>query len=134
MREVGYYYLLVLSIGIGDYADAGRRGTVVQDDIPCFLNLFGTMFTTWIIEYYYEITLCCEPEIIVPSILESDIKPPLDQPPSKSTKLPFICMRRKGVAWDVAHLLVPPSGVTAIPATDLQKVHVAFPRIQSASE
>src|SRR5665811_1650218 len=77
---------------------------------------------------------CCEPELIVPSILESAMNPPLDQPPSSSTRFPLICMRRNGVACDVAHRLVPLGGVTDIPATDLQKVQVALPFIQSASE
>src|SRR5438034_4359321 len=40
---------------------------------------------------------CCEPESTCPSILQSAMKPPLDQPPSERRTSPFTCVRRIAV-------------------------------------
>jgi hypothetical protein len=76
---------------------------------------------------------CCEPERTCPSILESAIRPPLDQPPSSRARLPRRCMRRYGAACDTAHRSVPPVGVTDRFSASRQKFCVALPPNQSAS-
>ena len=82
-----------------------------------------------------EIHCCCEPESTLPSMSESDIQPPLAQPPFWwSTRLPRMCMRRKGTACETAHCMVPPVGVTEKPSTARQKVQVALLRGRLASE
>ncbi len=69
---------------------------------------------------------CCVPDWICPSILLSEIQPPLDQPPSDSARLPRTCIRRYGAAWDTAHRSRPPVGVTDRFSADRQKFCVAF--------
>ena len=66
------------------------------------------------------------PDWIWPSILESAMKPPEDQPPSESARLPRTCIRRYGAACDTAHRSRPPVGVTDRPSAERQKFWVAF--------
>src|SRR5271154_6215557 len=74
-----------------------------------------------------EIHCCCEPESALPSMRESDIQPPLAHPLCWwSTRSPRTCIRRKGIACDTAHCIVPPVGVTEIPSIALQNVVVAL--------
>ena len=82
-----------------------------------------------------EIHCCCGPAPTLPSMTESDIQPPLAQPLFWwSTMLPRTCMRRNGTAWETAHCMVPPVGVTEKPSTPRQKVQVALLRGRLASE
>ncbi|GAA0384009.1 hypothetical protein GCM10009530_38600 [Microbispora corallina] len=76
---------------------------------------------------------CCPPESTVPSIVESEIQPPLAQPPSTSVRPPRTCMRRYGAAWETAHRSWPPVGVTDRFSAPRQKFWVALPWNQSAS-
>src|SRR5882724_5235148 len=69
---------------------------------------------------------CCEPDWICPSILESAMKPPDDQPPSESARLPRTCIRRYGAACDTAQRSSPSPGVTERPSAERQKFCVAF--------
>src|SRR5260370_15019034 len=55
---------------------------------------------------------CCEPDAIWLSTLVSEMKPPLDQPPSSSTSEPWTCIRRYGDACDTAQRSVPVDGTT----------------------
>src|ERR1035438_9625814 len=82
---------------------------------------------------------CCGPAPTLPSTSESDIHPPLAQPPLWcSTMLPTTCMRRKGTACETAHCMVPftgpPVGVTEKPSAARQKVQVALLWGRLASE
>ena len=85
-----------------------------------------------------EIHCCCGPAPTLPSMSESDIHPPLAQPPFWCrTMSPITCIRRKGAACETAHCIVPlfpPLGVTAKPSTPRQKVQVALLRGRLASE
>ena len=76
---------------------------------------------------------CWLPDLTCPSTLESARKPPLDQPPSSSTRSPRMCMRRIGAACDTAHRSKPPLGTTDMFSTARQKFSVAFPFLQRAS-
>ena len=71
---------------------------------------------------------CCEPEFTWPSILQSAIKPPLDQPPSQRLRSPLTCTRRNAVACDTAQMLMFWSwvGVTERFSTPRQKLQVAL--------
>src|SRR5437899_4911256 len=78
---------------------------------------------------------CWDPEFTCPSIRESAMNPPLDQPPSHKFKAPLTCTRRIAVACETAQILVPPStvGVTLRFSTQRQKLQVALLfRIQRA--
>src|SRR5580765_5480960 len=55
---------------------------------------------------------CWLPDLTCPSTLESARKPPLDQPPSSSTRSPRMCIRRIGAACETAHRSKPPAGTT----------------------
>ena len=82
-----------------------------------------------------EIHCCCGPAPTLPSTSESDIHPPLAQPPFWwSTMLPRTCMRRNGTACETAHCMVPPVGVTEKPSAARQKVQVALLWGRLASE
>src|SRR4051794_21584006 len=69
---------------------------------------------------------CCDPDRTWPSILVSDIQPPLDQPPSSRARLPRTCIRRYGAACDTAQRSRPPVGFTDRFSADRQKFWVAF--------
>src|SRR5258706_7109238 len=70
---------------------------------------------------------CWLPDLTSPSTFESARKPPLDQPPSSSTRSPRMCMRRIGAACDTAHRSNPPAGTIDMFSTSRQKFSVAFP-------
>src|ERR1700687_3607654 len=70
---------------------------------------------------------CWLPDLTCPSTFESARKPPLDQPPSSSTRPPRVCMRRIGAACETAHRSKPPAGTTDMFSTTRQKFSVAFP-------
>src|SRR5689334_17440592 len=76
---------------------------------------------------------CWEPERTWPSITESAMKPPLDQPPSSSCRLPRTCILRYGAACDTAQRSLPPVGLTDRFSASRQKFCVALPWNQSAS-
>src|SRR6202171_6306294 len=76
---------------------------------------------------------CWLPDLTCPSTFESARNPPLDQPPSSSTRSPRMCMRRIGAACDTAHRSKPPTGFTDIFSAMRQKFSVAFPFLQRAS-
>src|SRR6266550_2700712 len=76
---------------------------------------------------------CWLPDLTCPSTFESARKPPLDQPPSSSTRSPRMCIRRIGAACETAHRSKPPVGTTDIFSTSRQKFTVAFPFLQRAS-
>src|SRR3954451_14592806 len=69
---------------------------------------------------------CWEPDWIWPSTFVSAMKPPLDQPPSSSARLPRTCMRRYGAAWETAQRSRPLLGVIDRPSAERQKFWVAF--------
>lgn len=69
---------------------------------------------------------CWVPDLTWPSILVSAMKPPLDQPPSLSSRLPRTCIRRYEEACDTAQRSVPPVGVTERFSAPRQKFWVAF--------
>src|SRR3954454_10808136 len=71
---------------------------------------------------------CCEPEFTWPSILQSAMNPPLDQPPSERIRFPFTCVRRSAVPCETAHTLTFSSrvGVTERFSTHRQKLQVAL--------
>src|SRR5512141_1161951 len=71
---------------------------------------------------------CCEPEFTRPSILQSAIKPPLDQPPSHRFRSPRTWTRRRAVACETAQMFTFSSsvGVTARFSTQRQKLQVAL--------
>ena len=69
---------------------------------------------------------CWDPDRICPSTLVSEMKPPLDQPPSSSARLPRTCMRRYGAACETAQRSRPPVGVTERFSAERQKFCVAF--------
>src|ERR1051326_8745029 len=71
---------------------------------------------------------CCDPELTWPSILQSAMKPPLDQPPSQRFKSPLTCTRRSAVACETAQIFMFWSsvGLTERFSTERQKLHVAF--------
>src|SRR3954468_24621221 len=78
---------------------------------------------------------CCDPELTVPSMIESAMNPPLDHPPSHRFRFPLMCMRRNAVACETAQTITSPStlGVTERFSTQRQKLHVALLfRIQRA--
>src|SRR3954447_20373337 len=52
---------------------------------------------------------CCEPELTWPSILQSAMNPPLDQPPSQRCRLPLTCVRLIAAPCDTAQMLTSPS-------------------------
>src|SRR5438445_13655025 len=76
---------------------------------------------------------CWLPDLTCPSTFESARKPPLDQPPSSSTRSPRMCMRRIGAACETAHRSKPPAGLTDMFSTARQKFSVAFPFLHLAS-
>src|SRR5882757_2693095 len=76
---------------------------------------------------------CCEPDCTCPVTRESARKPPEDQPPSSSFRLPLTCTRRSGSACDTAQVSVPPGGLMVSPSASRQKFSVALPPCQSAS-
>src|SRR5437667_11521969 len=76
---------------------------------------------------------CWLPDLTCPSTFESARKPPLDQPPSSSTRSPRMCMRRIGAACDTAQRLKPPAGLTDIFSPVRQKLSLALPFLQRAS-
>src|SRR5437763_15023815 len=76
---------------------------------------------------------CWLPDLTCPSTLESARNPPLDQPPSSSTRSPRICIRRIGAACDTAHRSNPLSDATDRFSAIRQKLSVALPFLQRAS-
>src|SRR5512138_2724384 len=82
-----------------------------------------------------EIHCCCGPESTLPSIFESEIQPPLAQPPFWCrARLPLTCTLRKGLACDTAHWMVPPDAPVARFSTPRQKLQVALLPERKASE
>src|SRR5262245_62622782 len=92
----------------------------------------NTMFHTWPVQLPHcalrEIHCCCDPLPTSKSIRESEIQPPLVQPPLRcSTRLLLrMCMRRNGIACETAHCMPPPGGVTEKFSTPRQKFCVAL--------
>src|SRR3954462_9652001 len=78
----------------------------------------------WVLRVYH---CCCEPLSTVPSIIESDIQPPLAQPLFACNNTPALrtCMRRNGFACDTAHFRLAP-GVTEKFSRPRQKLQVAL--------
>src|SRR5688572_9415364 len=84
---------------------------------------------------FLEIHCCWGPEPTFPSMRESEIQPPLPQPPFWwSTRLPRTCMRRKGTACETAHCVVPPELPVAKFSTPRQTFWVALLLLKNASE
>src|SRR4051812_22528184 len=82
----------------------------------------------------FRVSHCCWlPVFTYPSTFESARKPPLDQPPSSSTRSPRMCMRRIGAACETAQRLNAPVGTTAMFSTMRQKFSVALPFLHRAS-
>src|SRR6185369_7268183 len=82
----------------------------------------------------FRVSHCCWlPDRTSPSTFESARNPPLDQPPSSSTRSPRMCTRRIGAACDTAHRSNPPAGFTDRFSTTRQKLSVALPFLQRAS-
>src|SRR5882762_5648469 len=79
---------------------------------------------------FLESHCCCVMELTVESTLESARNPPLDQAPLSvfaRFRFPLICMRRRAVPWDTAHVIVLPLvGVTARFSQARQKFIVAL--------
>src|SRR5580693_2158926 len=82
---------------------------------------------------------CCEPELTWPVMIESLMKPPEDQlllvfpeVSSSRTRLPSICTRRIGSAWETAHSVEPEDGSMVMFSTPRQKFSVALPPFQAA--
>src|SRR5690606_36940790 len=78
---------------------------------------------------------CCGQARTSPSVTESATYPP-DAHPYRdecSMRLPRTCTRRIGAAWETAHRMSPPEGVTARFSTERQKFCVALPSNHSAS-
>src|SRR5580704_167242 len=75
---------------------------------------------------FLESHCCCVMESTLESTLESAMKPPLEYAPasvSDKFKFPSICIRRREVPCDTAHVIVPPLvRLTAIFSQDLQKL------------
>src|SRR5580698_5562028 len=85
---------------------------------------------------FLESHCCCVPEFARPSIFESAMNPPLDQPPSENVKSPLTWTRRNAVPCETAQILTLSScvGVTERFSALRQKLQVALPRIQRAFE
>src|SRR6266702_1369857 len=76
---------------------------------------------------FLDIHCCWVPEPTLPSMRLSDIQPPLAHPLCWcSTISPRTCIRRNGIAWETAHCMTPPAGVTEKPSAALQNVVVAL--------
>src|SRR5258708_14151920 len=63
---------------------------------------------------------CWLPDLTCPSTFESARKPPLDQPPSSSTRSPRMRMRRIGAACATPHRSNPPARTTDTVSTSRQ--------------
>src|SRR5574340_886300 len=77
---------------------------------------------------------CCDPELTWPSIRQSAMNPPLDQPLSHRFISPLTWTRRSAVAWETAQTLTLRScvGMTERFSTHRQKLQVALPFIHRA--